>query len=68
MEGENNVEKDEYMKVCKILNEVLDELEREYASANTEWGTLDLVKGRGITEKERIHLHQYRVRMNELFK
>lgn len=62
------MDKDNHMKICSIFNEALDELESEYRSGNFEYGTSHTVKGRGITEKEKQHLHSYRVRMNELLK
>lgn len=60
--------KEDHMKICDLFNEVLNELEREYVGANLEWGTLNTVKGRGITEEEKQRLHSYRVRMNDLLK
>ena len=59
--------KDDHMKICNLFNEVLNELESEYVSANLEWG-LETVKGRGVTEKERQRIHEYRVRLNQLLK
>lgn len=62
------LDKEKHMKVCNLFNEVLNDLEKEYRGANFEWGTSDLVKGRGIRESERQHIHKYRVKLNELLK
>ena len=62
------MDKENHMKICEIFNEVLNDLEGEYRGGNLEYGTRNLVKGRGITVKEKDHLHEYRARLNNLLR
>ena len=62
------ITKEQHMGVCEIFNEVLNELESQYRGSNFEYGSHGLVKGRGIRESEKQHLHSYRSRMNEILK
>jgi len=62
------LDKESHMKICNLFNEVLKDLEKEYRSANFEYGNFNVVKGREITEQERQYIHQYRVKLNQLLK
>ncbi|WP_090739416.1 hypothetical protein [Paenibacillus sp. Mc5Re-14] len=52
--------------VCDLFNEVLEELKKEYAAYNFERGICNVNKD-GITERERLHLHNYREKLSQIY-
>lgn len=62
------IDKDNHMKICHLFNEVLNDLEEQYRGANFERGYFKTVKGRGIDERQKQYIHNYRIKLNDLLK